>query len=85
MTREQAFELFSFYDPSAQIKGRGRRMAAEDYEPFWTLDSAHKDAVLMQGAANHDRLPVIDAIEALTREQSARGFGDRDLAAIAVR
>jgi 3-hydroxyisobutyrate dehydrogenase len=84
-TRPQAYELFDFYDPSGQIKGRGRRMAAEDYEPAWTLDMAHKDAVLMQGAANHERLPVIDAIEALMRDQSARGFGDRDLAAVAAR
>jgi 3-hydroxyisobutyrate dehydrogenase len=84
-TREQAYELFEFYDPSGQIKGRGRRMAAEDYAPAWTLDMAHKDAVLMQGAANHERLPVIDAAEALMREQSARGFGDRDLAAVAAR
>ena len=85
LTRAQAFELFEFYDPSGQIKGRGRSMAAEDYEPAWTLDMALKDAVLMQGAANHERLPVIDAVEALMREQSARGFGDRDLAAVAAR
>jgi 3-hydroxyisobutyrate dehydrogenase len=85
LTRAQAYELFEFYDPSGQIKGRGRRMADEDYEPAWSLDMAHKDAVLMQGAANHERLPVIDAVEALMREQSARGFGDRDLAAVAAR
>jgi len=85
LTRAQAFELFEFYDPSGQIKGRGRRMACEDYEPAWTLDMAIKDALLMQGAANHERLPVIDAVEALMREQSARGFGDRDLAAVAAR
>ncbi len=39
----------------------------------------------MQGAANHERLPVIDALETLMREQSARGLGDRDLAAVAAR
>jgi 3-hydroxyisobutyrate dehydrogenase-like beta-hydroxyacid dehydrogenase len=60
-------------------------MAAADYAPAWTLDMAHKDALLMQGAANHERLPVIDAVEALMREQSARGFGDLDLAAVAHR
>jgi 3-hydroxyisobutyrate dehydrogenase len=85
LTRPQAYELFDFYDPSGQVKGRGRRMAVADYEPVWTLDMAHKDAVLMQGAANHERLPVIDVIEALMREASARGLGDRDLAAIAAR
>jgi 3-hydroxyisobutyrate dehydrogenase len=85
LSRAQAYELFDFYDPSGQIKGRGRRMVTEDYEPAWTLDMAHKDAVLMQGAANHERLPVIDAVEALMREVSARGLGDRDLAAVAAR
>jgi 3-hydroxyisobutyrate dehydrogenase len=84
-TREEAYRLFDFYDPSGQIKGRGRRMAAGEYEPLWTLDMAEKDAVLMQGAANHERLPVIDAVEALMREASARGLGDRDLAAVAAR
>jgi 3-hydroxyisobutyrate dehydrogenase-like beta-hydroxyacid dehydrogenase len=44
---------------------------------------AHKDAVLMQGAANHERLPVVDAVEELMRDASARGLGDRDLAAVA--
>lgn len=85
VSREQAYELFDFYDPGGQIKGRGRRMAAQQYDPAWTLDMAHKDAVLMQGAANHERLPVIDAMEAAMREASARGLGDRDLAAVAAR
>jgi 3-hydroxyisobutyrate dehydrogenase len=85
LTRAQAYELFDFYDPSGQIKGRGKRMAARDYEPLWTLEMAHKDAVLMQGAANHERLPVIDAIESLMRDAAARGLGDRDLAAVAAR
>ena len=85
LSREQSHELFDFYDPSGQIRGRGKRMVARDYEPYWTVDMAHKDAVLMQGAAHHERLPVIDAIEALLRGVSDRGLGDRDLAAVADR
>lgn len=85
LAREQAYRLFEFFDPSGQIKGRGKRMADGDYDPAWTLDMAHKDAVLMQEAAHHERLPVIDAIEALMRDASARGLGDRDLAAVAAR
>ena len=50
-------------------------MMRDDYEPYWTLDMAHKDAVLMQAAAHHERLPVIDAVEALMRNVSARGLG----------
>jgi 3-hydroxyisobutyrate dehydrogenase-like beta-hydroxyacid dehydrogenase len=46
---------------------------------------AHKDATLMQGAAHHERLPVIDAMQALMRNVSDRGLGELDLAAVAAR
>ena len=85
LSRAQTYELFDFYDPSGQIKGRGKRMASGDYAPFWRLDMAHKDAVLMQAAAHHERLPVVDAIEALLRDVSARGLGELDLGAVAQR
>ena len=54
-------------------------MANDEYDPLWSVDMAHKDAVLMQAAAHHERLPVIDAMEALLRNVSDRGLGDRDL------
>jgi 3-hydroxyisobutyrate dehydrogenase len=85
LSRAEAHALFDFYDPSGQIKGRGRRMVSEDYETQWSLDMAHKDAVLMQGAAHHERLPVVDAMEALIRSVSARGLGALDLGAVATR
>jgi len=81
----QAYGLFDFYDPCGQIKGRGRRMAAGDYTPFWTVDMVRKDALLMQAAAHHERLPVIDAMEALLANVADRGLGELDLAAIASR
>lgn len=85
LSRPQAYALFDFFSPSGQISGRGRRMADNDYSPTWTLDMAHKDALLMQIAAHHERLPVIDAMEALMRNVSDRGLGDLDLAAVASR
>jgi len=85
LSREQAYGVFDFFDPSGQIHNRGRRMVARDFEPHWTIDMAHKDAALMQGAAHHERLPVIDAVEGLLRGVSDRGLGDRDLAAVADR
>ncbi len=85
LTREQAYALFDFYDPSGQIKGRGKRMVQGDYDALWTIAMAHKDAALMQGAANHERLPVIDAMEALLREVADRGLGELDLGAVAAR
>ena len=44
--RHTAYTLFEKYNPSGQISGRGKRMAAGDYEPTWTLDMAHKDTGL---------------------------------------
>jgi 3-hydroxyisobutyrate dehydrogenase-like beta-hydroxyacid dehydrogenase len=85
LSRAQAYTLFDFYDPCGQIKGRGKRMVDGNYDAFWTLDTAHKDALLMQNAAHHERLPVVDAMEALMRDDSARGLGDLDLAAVAQR
>jgi 3-hydroxyisobutyrate dehydrogenase len=85
LTRERAYTLFDFFNPSGQILGRGKRMVHEAYEPFWTLDMAHKDAALMQAAAHHERLPVVDAVEALLRNGSARGLGSLDLGAVAAR
>lgn len=85
LSRAQAYTLFDYFDPCGQIGGRGKRMVDNDYQSFWNLDVAHKDAVLMQGAAHHERLPVIDAMEALMRQASDRGLGDLDLGAVAAR
>jgi 3-hydroxyisobutyrate dehydrogenase len=85
LTRQRAYGLFEFFNPCGQIAGRGKRMSEDVYEPFWTLDMAHKDATLMQAAAHHERLPVIDAVEALMRNVSDRGLGDLDLGALAAR
>ncbi len=85
VSRAQAYELFEFYDPTGQIRGRGKRMVENDYDPRWSVDMAHKDAALMQTTAHHERLPVIDAIEALLRNVSDRGMGDRDLGAVGLR
>lgn len=85
LSRAQAYTLFDYFDPCGQIRGRGKRMVDDDYQSLWNLDMAHKDAVLMQGAAHHERLPVIDAMEALMRQASDRGLGDLDLGAVAAR
>jgi len=84
LTREQAYQVFSFFSPAGQIAGRGKRMAARDYEPTWTLDMARKDATLMQAAAGVP-LPVIDAVEIALGDAAQRGLGAHDLSAIAER
>lgn len=85
LTRARAHTLFDFFNPCGQITGRGKRMVDESYEPLWTLDMAHKDATLMKAAAHHERLPVVDAVEALLRNVSDRGLGGLDLGAVATR
>jgi 3-hydroxyisobutyrate dehydrogenase len=85
LSREQIYALFDFYDPCGQIRGRGKRMVNGDYDPVWSVDMAHKDAMLMQAAAHHERLPAVDAVQALLRNVSDRGLGGLDLAAVAQR
>lgn len=85
LSRGRAFELFEFFNPCGQITGRGRRMVEDAYDAFWTLDMAHKDATLMQAAAHHERLPVVDAMVALMRNVSDRGLGSLDLGAVSAR
>ena len=85
LSREKAYELFSFYQVQGQIDGRGKRMAQGDYTPTWTLDMAHKDATLMQLAAKGAELPVIDAVETELRDAMSRGLAADDLAAMATR
>jgi 3-hydroxyisobutyrate dehydrogenase-like beta-hydroxyacid dehydrogenase len=85
LTREEAYELFSFYNVGGQISGRGQRMSQNEFDATWTIDMARKDAQLMQGAANHAPLPVIDAVEVLMDACIKHGFGALDLGAIAKR
>ncbi|HVA27030.1 MAG TPA: NAD(P)-binding domain-containing protein, partial [Candidatus Baltobacteraceae bacterium] len=85
LTREQTYELFSFYDVSGQITGRGKRMAAGDYDAAWTLDMALKDARLMQATAHGAGLPVIDAVAHALSAAESRGLGGSDLGALAAR
>jgi 3-hydroxyisobutyrate dehydrogenase len=85
LSREQIYELFGFYDPCGQIKGRGKRMVNENYDAYWTIETARKDALLMQAAAHHERLPVVGAVEAQLRNVADRGLGNLDLGAIAQR
>ena len=85
LTPAQAYELFSFYSVEGQITGRGKRMAAGEYSPTWTLEMADKDARLMQAAAKGASLPVVDAVESAMHERIGRKLGDRDLGALALR
>ena len=85
LDRREAFQLFEKYHPEGQISGRGKRMSEDDYEATWSLDMARKDARLMVAAADGRDLPVVAAVEREAGAQSERGFGAKDLAALALR
>jgi 3-hydroxyisobutyrate dehydrogenase len=85
LTPVEAYELFTFYDVGGQVTGRGKRMAAGDFEPTWTAEMARKDARLMESAANGAKLPVIDGVEAALTATIESGLADKDLGAIAAR
>ena len=85
LDRLEAYALFDEYDPCGQIQGRGKRMAAGDYEPTWTLDMARKDALLMIQSAQGAPLAVISAVEAQLRAAMESGLAAKDLGAIAAR
>ncbi len=84
VSREDAYELFSFFSPAGQIDGRGKRMAVGDDTVTWTLSMARKDARLMQAYA-HAPLPVIDAIARSLDTCITNGLGTEDLTAISRR
>ena len=78
----EAYRLFDFFSPQAQIDGRVKRMSQGDFAPMWGLDMAHKDAQLMLAAAPERNLPVIRTVERELRSASDQGLGNKDLGAV---
>lgn len=82
----EAYTLFQDFDPSGQVKGRGKRMAEGDFTPpMFELSAARKDVRLMleTAAASGTELGVLPAIARFFDAAIAAGHGDDDLAAIA--
>lgn len=81
-----AYTLFSDFNPSGQVLGRGKRMAEGDYTPpMFELSAARKDVRLMLESADAAgaMLHVLPAIAQRFDEVIAAGFGADDLAAVA--
>lgn len=81
-----AYTLFRDFNPSAQVTGRGKRMAEGDFvPPMFELSAARKDIRLMLESADASgaALHVLPAIAKRFDEIIAAGFGDDDLAAVA--
>ena len=84
-SREEAFKLIDFFNPGNTLKGRGARMAEEDYSTSFEVSMARKDVRLMIEAAGErgDELITLPAVAARLDALIARGHGDEDLGAIA--
>lgn len=84
-SRKEAFKLIGFFNPGNTLKGRGKRMAEEDYSTSFEVSMARKDVRLMIEAAGEqgDALITLPAVAARLDALIERGHGDEDLGAIA--
>ncbi|MCB9658920.1 MAG: NAD(P)-dependent oxidoreductase [Sandaracinaceae bacterium] len=79
---ERALDVFSVIDVRYVLEGRGRKMAAQDVAPLWTVDVARKDLGLMMRCAGEAALPSLSAIAATLDARRAAGEGELDVAVI---
>jgi 3-hydroxyisobutyrate dehydrogenase-like beta-hydroxyacid dehydrogenase len=78
---KDAHALFSKFDPSLTIQGRGAKMAAGDYAPSFETTMARKDLRLMMEACGV--LQIVPAVAALLDRAIAEGHGSEDVGALA--
>ena len=66
---ERALDVFSVIDVRYVLEGRGRKMAAQDVAPLWTVDVARKDLGLMMRCAGEAALPSFmwESVESVAR------------------
>jgi 3-hydroxyisobutyrate dehydrogenase len=77
-----ALQVFTKFQPVGVIKGRGDKMAREDFAASFALTMARKDARLMLETAGGRPLAIMPAIAQRMDEAIASGHGAEDLAAI---
>lgn len=82
--RKDAYKLIDFFNPGNTLKGRGKRMAEEDYSTSFEVSMARKDVRLMIEAAGErgDELITLPAVAARLDALIERGHGAEDLGAI---
>lgn len=79
----EVFELFSHFDPTMALKGRGARMAKADFETLWSLQMARKDIDLMIQSSGQETVPVLSAIAGRMDSLIHEGEQDRDVGILA--
>ena len=82
LSADHVTELFQHFNPANTLKGRGRRMAEQDYETQWSVRMARKDVGLMLEASGERTLQILPAIAHCLEAHIADGDGERDLAII---
>jgi 3-hydroxyisobutyrate dehydrogenase len=85
ISTEDAFSIFSWFNPAPMIPGRAAKIAAKDYTPSFELTMARKDVRLMiEEAKRHGvDLGVLPAVAAVQDSAIAKGYGSLDGSAIA--
>jgi 3-hydroxyisobutyrate dehydrogenase len=85
ISAEDAFSLFSWFNPAPMIPGRAAKIASKDFTASFEMTMARKDVRLMiEEAKRHGvELGVLPAVAAVYDDAIARGFGALDATAIA--
>lgn len=82
VTPEQALAVFGIIDVRYVIEGRGRAMAAGQYDPLWTVDVARKDVALMLDCAPGETFGTLAAIDRALEALQQTGAGELDVAVL---
>ena len=85
ISAEDAFSLFSFFNPAPMVPGRAAKIVSKDFTPSFELAMARKDLRLMiEEAGRHGvELGVLPGVAAVYDSAIARGYGALDSSAIA--
>jgi 3-hydroxyisobutyrate dehydrogenase len=85
ISTEDAFSIFSWFNPAPMIPGRAAKIASKDFTPSFELTMARKDVRLMiEEAKRHGvELGLLPALAAVQDSAIAKGFGALDTSAIA--
>lgn len=79
---DAAHALVQTIDPGRVVRGRGARLAAQDFTPHWSLSMARKDVGLMLQGAGEAPIPVLRAVAAAMDAAIEAGDGELDLAVL---
>jgi 3-hydroxyisobutyrate dehydrogenase len=85
ISAEDAFSIFSWFNPAPMIPGRAAKIVSKDFTPSFELTMGRKDVRLMiEEAKRHGvELGLLPALAAVQDSAIAKGFGALDTSVIA--